>query len=131
MSQVVLCLLLLFGAGLFVRSLRALDAQDGRFDRDAVLIMRVEPRGSDQRGVPGASERLDRTYRDLLQRVAAVPGVRAASLAHFSPTTRVGYFGPGLARRRHTAARSTDDGLPELFCNDGPPVRCRTRLRGT
>ena len=93
-SQVVLCLLLLFGAGLFVRSLRTLDGQDGRFDRDTVLIMRVEPRGSDQRGVPGASERLDRTYRDLLQRVAAVPGVRAASLAHFSPTTRVGYSGP-------------------------------------
>ena len=93
-SQVALCLLLLFGAGLFVRSLRALDGQDGGFDRDTVLMVRVEPRGSDQRGVPGASERLDRTYRDLLQRVESIPGVRAASLAHFSPTSRVGYAGP-------------------------------------
>ena len=93
-SQVVLCLLLLFGAGLFVRSLQRLDGQDGGFDREKILIVRVEPRGSDQRGVPGASARLDRTYRDLLQRVTSIPGVRAASLAHFNPTTRVGYSGP-------------------------------------
>ena len=92
-SQVVLCLLLLFAAGLFVRSLRMLDGQDGGFDRDTVLIIRVEPRGSDQRGVPGTSNRLDRAYRDLLQRVSAIPGVRAASLAHYSPTTRVTYSG--------------------------------------
>ena len=93
-SQVALCLLLLFGAGLFVRSLRALNGQDAGFDRDAVLMVRVEPRGSDQRGVPGASERLDRTYRNLLERVKSIPGVRGASLAHFSPTSRVGYAGP-------------------------------------
>jgi predicted permease len=93
-SQVVLCLLLLFGAGLFVRSLQALDGQDGGFDRDTVLIVRIEPKGSDQRGVPGASERLDRSYRDLLQRVGSIPGVRAASLAHYNPTSRVGYSGP-------------------------------------
>ena len=93
-SQVVLCLLLLFGAGLFVRSLQALDGQDGGFDRDTVLIVRIEPRGSDQRGVPGTSERLDRTYRDLLQQVGSIPGVRAASLAHYNPTSRVGYSGP-------------------------------------
>ena len=93
-SQVVLCLLLLFSAGLFVRSLQTLDGQDGGFDRHRVLIVRVEPRGSDQRGVPGTSERLDRTYRDLLQRVGSIPGVRAASLAHFGPTSPVAYAGP-------------------------------------
>ncbi len=93
-SQVVLCLLLLFAAGLFVRSLRALDGQDDGFDRDMVLIVRIEPRGSDQRGVPGTSDRLDRIYRDLLQRVTALSGVRAASLAHYGPTSRVGYSGP-------------------------------------
>jgi predicted permease len=93
-SQVVLCLLLLFGAGLFVRSLQRLDGQDGGFARDQIIIVRVEPRGSDQRGAQGASGRLDRTYRDLLERVTSIPGVRAASLAHFNPTTRVGYSGP-------------------------------------
>ena len=108
-SQVVLCLLLLFGAGLFVRSLQRLDGQDGGFDRERILIVRVEPRGSDQRGVPGASARLDRTYRDLLQRVTSIPGVRAASLAHFSPTTRVGYSG------RVSLADGTQQRVPQMM----------------
>jgi predicted permease len=93
-SQVALCLVLLFGAGLFVRSLQAIDGQDEGFDRDTVLIMRVEPRGSDQRGVPGTSVRLDRTYRDLLERLKSIPGVRSASLAHFNPTSQIGYAEP-------------------------------------
>jgi predicted permease len=92
-SQVVLCLVLLFGAGLFVRSLQSLDGQDAGFDRDTVLVVRVEPRGSDQRNLPGTSDRLDRTYRDLLQRIQSIPGVRAASLAHYGPTSRVIYSG--------------------------------------
>jgi predicted permease len=93
-SQVVLSLLLVFGAGLFVRSLHALGGQDGRFDRETVLVVRVEPRGSDQRGLPGASDRLDRMYRDLLHRVESVTGVRSASLAHYGPVNRVGYSSP-------------------------------------
>src|SRR6185503_2534442 len=59
-----------------------------------VLMLRVEPRGSDQRGIPGTPARLDRTYRELLQRVESVPGVRSASLAHFTPTSRVGFSSP-------------------------------------
>jgi predicted permease len=93
-SQVALCLILLFGAGLFVRSLQKLDAQDEGFDRETVLVVRVEPRGSDQRSIEGASTRLDNTYRELLERIALIPGVRAASLAHFAPVNRVGFSSP-------------------------------------
>ena len=93
-AQVVVCLLLLASAGLFVRSLNALDGQDQGVARESVLVVRVEPRGSDQRGVPGASQRLDRTYRDLLERVRAIPGVRSASFAHYAPTARVAYAAP-------------------------------------
>jgi len=93
-AQVALCVLLLFGAGLFVRSLQKIDAQDGGFDRDRVYVTRVEPRGSDQRGVPGASVRLDAIYRDLIRRVEAIDGVRSASLAYFAPTTPVYYSEP-------------------------------------
>jgi len=94
MSQVALCVVLLFAAGLFVRSLQNIDAQDGGFDRDRVYVMRVEPRGSDQRGIPGASDRLDAIYRDLIRRVRALDGVRSASLAYFAPTTPVYYSEP-------------------------------------
>ena len=93
-SQVALCVMLLFGAGLFVRSLQKIDAQDEGFDRDRVHVIRLEPRGSDQRGVPGTSERLDAIYRDLLHRVEAIQGVRSASLAHFGPTSPVFYSEP-------------------------------------
>jgi predicted permease len=86
-AQVALSLVLLIGAGLFVRSLQKLNAQDSGVDRDRVLIVRVEPRGSDQRNIPGTSPRLDRTYRELLARVAAIGGVRSCSLAQFTPTT--------------------------------------------
>jgi predicted permease len=86
-TQVALSLVLLIGAGLFVRSLQKLSGQDAGIDRDRVLIVRVEPRGSDQRNIPGTTPRLDRTYRDLQARVAAIAGVRACSLAQFTPTT--------------------------------------------
>jgi predicted permease len=89
--QVASCVVLLFGAGLFVRSLQKIDAHDGGINRDRVHVMRVEPTGSDQRGVPGASQRLDTIYRELLQRVRAIDGVRAASMAYFAPTVPVSY----------------------------------------
>ena len=93
-AQVALCLMLLFGAGLFVRSLQRIDAQADGLDRASVLVVRVEPRGSDQRGVRGASERLDAVYRDLLRRIAAIPGVRSATMAHYAPTSPVAYSAP-------------------------------------
>jgi predicted permease len=93
-SQVALSLLLLIGAGLFVRSLHKLNSQDAGFPRESVLVVRVEPKGSDQRNIPGTSTRLDRIYKELIQRVESVPGVRSASMAHFTPTNRIGFFSP-------------------------------------
>jgi len=89
--QVALSLLLLVAAGLFVRSLQRLSAQQPKIDRGQVLVVRVEPRGSDQRGTPGTSARLDRIYRDLLARVERIPGVSAAGMARSSPLTPIGY----------------------------------------
>jgi putative ABC transport system permease protein len=86
-AQVALSLVLLVGAGLFVRSLQKLVNQDSGVARDRVLIVRVEPKGSDQRNIPGTTARLDRTYRDLQARVTSIPGVVACSLAQFTPTT--------------------------------------------
>ena len=90
-SQVALSLVLLVGAGLFVRSLQNLNRQETGLDRTRVLVVRVEPRGSDQRGIPGTTERLDRIYRELIERVARIAGVQSASLARTSPLTPIGY----------------------------------------
>jgi putative ABC transport system permease protein len=85
--QVALSLVLLIGAGLFVRSLQRLVNQDPGVARDRVLIVRVEPKGSDQRNIPGTTARLDRIYRDLQARVSGIAGVTSCSLAQFTPTT--------------------------------------------
>lgn len=85
--QVALSLVLLVGAGLFVRSLQNVNRQDGGFARDSVLVVRVEPKGSNQRNAEGALARLDRTYRDLIGRVETIPGVKAVGMAQFTPTT--------------------------------------------
>ena len=83
-AQIALSLVLLIGAGLFVRSLAALNERDAGFGRESVLIVRVEPPGD--RRTNESSQQLDRTYRDLLGRVETMPGVRSASLVQFTPT---------------------------------------------
>ena len=52
-AQLALSLLLLVAAGLCIRSLRNLSGDDPGHLRANVLTMKVEPKGSDQRGVPG------------------------------------------------------------------------------
>jgi predicted permease len=121
--QVALCLILLFGAGLFVRSLQAIDSQDEGFDRGSVLTIRVEPKGSDQRSVPGTSTRLDQTYRELLDRIRAMPGVRAATLAHFGPTNRVNYGGSVQLPSGETTPVSRMMTYPGYFATMGLPIR--------
>jgi predicted permease len=85
-AQLALSLLLLVGAGLFVRSLQKLNGDDTAALRQSVLILRVEPKGSDQRSIPGTTERLDRTYRELIRRAQETPNVRLASMANGTPT---------------------------------------------
>jgi predicted permease len=82
-SQVALSLLLLIGAGLFVRSLRNLQQVDAGFVRENVLVMKLEPVGSDRK-----SPQLAARYDQLLRRVEAVPGVKLASLVGYSPMSR-------------------------------------------
>jgi predicted permease len=84
-TQVALSLVLLVGAGLFVRTLINITTADHDASRDRVLVVRVEPRGSNQRGVPGVPERLDRIYSGLMTRIGNLPGVRSASMGNVSP----------------------------------------------
>ena len=82
--QVALSLLLLIGAGLFVRSLQNLSEPDAEVSRDTVSIVRIGAKAIDWRDRP-EWRRLDRAYQDLLDTVEQIPGVRSASLAHVTP----------------------------------------------
>ena len=82
-SQVALSLLLLIGAGLFVRSLRNLQQVDAGFARENVLVTKLEPVGSHYK-----TPQLAARYDELLRRLEAIPGVRQASLVGYSPMSR-------------------------------------------
>ena len=85
-AQLALSLLLLIAAGLFVRSLQKLNGEDSSSLRQSVVMLHVEPKGSDQRSIRGTSERLDRIYRELIRRAQEIPNVRVASMGQITPT---------------------------------------------
>jgi predicted permease len=79
-AQIALSLVLLVCAGLFVRSLNKSQASDPGFDPNNVYLASfdLDPMGySDTKGIE--------FERDVLSRVRALPGVRSAALADFSP----------------------------------------------
>jgi putative ABC transport system permease protein len=75
--QVALSLVLLIGAGLFVRTIEKLKATDAGFNRENVVVFDLD-----------FTQRLDTArratlYKELLARLEALPGVRAASMSSF------------------------------------------------
>ena len=80
-SEVALALVLLVGAGLMIRSFAALRAIDPGFDPRNVVTMVVSVGGTKE-AEPG---RRAVFYGELLDRVRALPGVRAASLINHLP----------------------------------------------
>ncbi len=79
-AQVALSLLLLAGAGLFVRSLNNLEKLDPGFVRERVLLVSVNPQNSGYMG-----KRLRDYYERLLDKTASNAEVRAAGLANITP----------------------------------------------
>jgi predicted permease len=89
-AQVALSLLLLIGAGLFIRTLYNLQRVDLGFNQENLLIFGLQPR---QGGYTG--ERLTQFYQQLFDRLDNLPGVRAATfgriplIAHYNWNTNV------------------------------------------
>ncbi|HEX4020199.1 MAG TPA: ABC transporter permease [Acidobacteriaceae bacterium] len=79
--QVAFSLVLLVGAGLFVRSLINLNNVDTGFNRHNALVMNLDPSSI---GYKDTEPRLIALYQQIEQRVAAVHGVSAVSFASFT-----------------------------------------------
>lgn len=79
-SQVALSLVLLVGAGLFIRSLVNLVNVDTGFNEHGVLLFRVDPSATGYTDEP----RLANMYRQIEERVDALPGVHASSFAIYT-----------------------------------------------
>jgi predicted permease len=83
MGEVATALLLLGGAGMLVRSLQKLKEVDPGFDPNGVLTVSIDPTLAGYRG-----NRLMNFYRQVMNAVRALPGVRSASLSALPPITR-------------------------------------------
>ena len=81
-SQVALSLVLLIGSGLMLKTFVKLATLDTGFDKNQVLLIRIDPRYAN---VP-----LDRRlplYQELQRRFVVLPGVRSASFADIIPVS--------------------------------------------
>jgi len=95
-------LLLLIGASLFLRSLINIRALDPGFNPERLLLVTFDPTGTGYQG-----ERLSAFYRQVLERITTLPGVRSASLSSLEPLS-----GDDSTRFFNTSdytPRSTDD----------------------
>jgi len=79
-GQVALSLVLLVGAGLFLRTLVNLTNVDMGFDKHNVLVFGIEPASVGYK----EDSRLTRLYQEIERSVSAIPGVRAASFSFFT-----------------------------------------------
>ncbi|HET9400526.1 MAG TPA: ABC transporter permease [Candidatus Acidoferrales bacterium] len=79
-AQIAVSLVLLVGASLLARTLLNLEHLPLGFDPNNVLLARIDPRLADYK--PQAVAAL---YKQLLDRLSALPGVRAATIGYYSP----------------------------------------------
>jgi predicted permease len=79
-AQVALSTIMLVGAGLFLRSLHNVRSIETGFDRDGVLIVTTDASRS---GLTASAQRA--AFRELIARLAAIPGVVEASLSWVTP----------------------------------------------
>ena len=78
-AQVALSLLLLVGAGLFIRTLYNLQGVNIGFNQEDLLLFRLQPQQAGYK-----DERLSRFYEQLFERLDYLPGVRAATFGKVS-----------------------------------------------
>ena len=86
-AQVALSLILLVAAGLFLRTLGNLWAQEPGYDRHNVLMFSVDPRLAGRTG-----EDVPRIYRLVLDELRAVPEARAVTMSAVRPVSDNYYF---------------------------------------
>jgi predicted permease len=121
-TQVAMSLLLLAGAGLFVRTLHNQNQIDAGFDRENLLIFQVHPRSSGYE-----TARLADLYRQITERIAALPGVRAVS-SSVDPLVAGSYSSPHIEVPGYTprAGENMSVGLasvaPDFLATMGIPL---------
>jgi putative ABC transport system permease protein len=112
--EVALSLMLLVGAGLFVRSLRAIRSVSSGINIDSVVSAQLNVNLLRYTRAQGQA-----FYREIVDRVEAVPGVQSATVARITPLS-----GGGRVMSLHVQGR---DGTAERFQSEGGDMRANGR----
>ena len=121
-GQVTLSLLVLFAAGLMVRTLRNLQNLDLGYDRERLLVVSIDPISAGYKPPQIAA-----LCRQLIDAFAAVPGVRAATLSEnglFSGTeSGDGIIVEGFTSNNNNDKQAANDQVgPNYFSIVGIPI---------
>jgi len=116
-TQIAASFMLLAGAGMLVKTLLALQAAESGFDTRNVLALDVP--------IIGAGRTPDQTlafYRDMLERIKALPGVNSVAIGAAVPWRDVGNAGPGF--------QFTAEGYVRADGEEDPRAQLRTVSSG-
>jgi predicted permease len=121
-AQVALSIVLLAAAGLFVRHMYLLRNVGLGFKSESVLLVTLDPAGSGYQ-----RSQLVPIYRQLLERLAAIPGVRSAALSAVTPVSGAGASRfidvPGFSEKAEDRRRVVLNWIaPKYFETLGTPV---------
>jgi len=106
--QVAVSLILLVGAGLFARSLIKLQQEDLGFNRENVLLVSVDTRLAGYKPPD-----LSAVYRQLYDRLTALPNVQSATIASYSPMQGTG-TNSTITVRGYTPAKNEDTSVTDI-----------------
>ena len=107
-AQVAISLVLLAGAGLFLRTMQKLESENLEFNRQQILLFCVNP---SQNGYDG--QRLTTFYNDLQARIQGLPGVSSATLSRMSLIGGWISDGPIVVE-----AKPADSNAPTVYSNE-------------
>ena len=117
-TQIAASFMLLAGAGMLVKTLLALQTADSGFDTRNVLALDVPMMGA------GAGRTPDQTlafYRDMMQRLVAVPGVNRVAMGTAVPWRDVGNAGPGFQFTAEGYVRADGEEDPRAYLRTVSP----------
>ena len=99
-AQVAVSLVLLVGAGLFIRTLHNLSRVTLGFNAENLLLFRIDPQAKGY-----GNEQMAPLYRQVCERIEAIPGVRSATISEFAALSGAGRNGPAYAEGRAPLSR--------------------------
>ena len=108
-AQVAVSLILLVGAGLFARSLINLQKEDLGFNRDNVLLASVDTRLAGYK-----HSELSSVYRQLYDRLSALPNVQSVTIASYSPMQGTA-TNSSIVVRGYTPNKNEDMDVADIF----------------